>query len=450
MLFISYSIPTYRYTFRWTANTSPVETIVDESFHSNDDSSSCARSITLFTTDANLFSDTSSSAHIRGADQFLTRIRRSARQLTSTLTITIMIVESTSMIHLMKSKCYDRSYVSALMGDAYETLPDRLLVIQSVTNIRRRIDEINQVQVPKSSTGMAPHINIELEFIEGNAISFQYLLQTWVKESLAQTYARLGSSVGGQGRLNFDLPETLDGIMCSISLDLQYSTLPHRIDSAATKGLVDEMHRISMTSPSLIEVVQTMPLSSVDSSLIYGVPMVARAGFEKDLSRYDEMKMLVRQLLTYLSRNSVALVLLVHSGSERVHSGSNSDLHVGGLSKTMSEHYSSGEQLFLLICEEDVQKQQPALDHESKLDVPAALEVIPENRRRNELPCNGVLYRYTTMSHLLHFGNEGRTLEANENTPGLSDQYLDVIERSLDSIVKTGVNPFLMGGNIIG
>jgi hypothetical protein len=54
------------------------------------------------------------------------------------------------------------------------------------------------------------------------------------------------------------------------------------------------------------------------------------------------------------------------------------------------------------------------------------------------------------MSHLLHFGNEGRTLEANENTPGLSDQYLDVIERSLDSIVKTGVNPFLMGGNIIG
>jgi hypothetical protein len=355
-------------------------------------------------------------------------------------TITIMIVESTSMMHLMKTKSYD----SVSMYDANETLPNRLRVIECVKNIRRRIEELDQVHDHKKSSKkglVTSPAHLELEFMEGNAISFQYLLQTWVKESLAQTFAHSGirsGGVGGQGRLSFDLPETLDGAMCSISLDLQYATLPHRIDSVATKSLVDEMHQISMYSSSSVEVIQTIPLSSVDSSLIYGVPMIARAGFEKDVSRYDEMKMLVGQLWTYLSRNSVALVL-------RVQPKSDENVNNDELSQ------SSGEQLFVLICEEAVQKQQPALDHESKWDLSTALEVVPDKRRHGELQCNGVLYRYATTSQLLHFGNEEKRLEASDEVmPGLSDQYLDFIERSLDSIVKTGVNPFLVGGNIIG
>lgn len=423
----------------------PVESVESKLVQSVGDSSN-ARSITLFTTDANLFSDTSSTAHIRGLEQFLTRIRRSACQTMRKSTITIMIVESTSMMHLMKTKSYD----SVSMYDANETLPNRLRVIECVTNIRRRIEELNQVPDPKSAKKglVTSPIHLELEFMDGNAISFQFLLQAWVKESLAQTYAHPGirsGGVGGQGRLSFDLPETLDGAMCSISLDLQYATLPHRIDSVATKGLVDEMHQISMFSPSSVEVIQTIPLSSVDSSLIYGVPMIACAGFEKDVSRYDEMKMLVGQLWTYLSRNSVALVL-------RVHPGSDEDVNNDEFSQSRSfEYNSSGEQLFILICEEAVQKQQPALDHESNLDLSTALEVVPDKRRHGELQCNGVLYRYATTSQLLHFGNEEKRLDAsNETMPGLSDQYLDFIERSLDSIVKTGVNPFLVGGNIIG
>ena len=406
-------------------------------------SSSCARSITLFTTDANLFSDTSSSAHLRGLEHFVKRIRSSFKKKRMP-TIILMIVESTSMMHLMKTKSYD----STLMDDSNnETFfPNRLLVIQCVNNIRRRIEEINHAKgVTKTP------INLQLEFMDGNAISFQYLLQTWVKESLDQTYASypgwvgIGGILGGQGRLSFDLPETLDGVMCSISLDLQYTILPHRIDSAATKDLVDDMYRISIIAPSSVEVVQTMPLSSVDSSLIHGVPMIARAGFEKDESRYDEMKMLVRQLWTYLSRNSVALVLRVHPELS-----DEEDFNERRLSKTTSfEYHSSGEQLFLLICEEAVQSQPQALDLESNFDICAALEVVPNNRRRGESPCQGVLYRYATMSQLLHFGNEEKGIETT-NVPGLSDHYLDYIERSLDSIVRTGVNPFLMGGNISG
>ena len=49
--------------------------------------------------------------------------------------------------------------------------------------------------------------------------------------------------------------------------------------------------------------------------MIYGVPMSARAGLENDLSRYNEMQMLARQLWKFLSRADAGLVLRVRSGS---------------------------------------------------------------------------------------------------------------------------------------
>jgi hypothetical protein len=171
-----------------------------------------------------------------------------------------------------------------------------------------------------------------------------------------------------------------------------------------------------------VEVVQTIPLSSVDSSLIFGVPMSARASFDTDICRYNEMKMLARQLWTYLSRNDVVLVLLVRLGSE--------------------------EQLFLLACEDVVQKQPQALGHESKLDTDS-FRIIPDKSRQGKSPCNGMLYRYATKSQLLRFGQERKRSEADEeDATDMSDYYLDYIERSLDTLVKTGLNPLLMGRTI--
>lgn len=285
-------------------------------------------------------------------------------------------------------------------------------------------------------------IDLQLEFMEGNAISFQSLLQTWVKESFTKTYA--SSSGGVQGRLSFDLPETMDGIMCSISLDLQYTILPDSIHSPSTKGLVEDMRQISMLSPSSIEVAQTIPLSSVDSSLIYGVPMSAWAGLENDISRYDEMKMLARQLWTYLSRSDVGLVLRVRTNNSE---GNSNDGGGFAAPRSLAE-----EQLFLLVCEEAVQKPQPqALDHESNpFDPSEALKAVPDKARQGKAPCHGILYRYATKSQILRFGIEEKRLavQGEENmTTEVSDHYLDYIERSLDTLVKTGLNPLLLGGN---
>jgi len=446
-----------------------------------------ARPITLFTTDANLFADVRSSAHVGGLEQFWKRIQQSSdASETSTAvvsTVTIVVVETTSVMQMMKTikSSYDDDPVaiSRRHGDVYGNtesldssssfLPNRLHVIQCVNDIRRRIHDLNQSHQLESSPDVvtSPNVNLQLEFIEGNIVSFHSLLQTWVKESFTQTYASSqsctstsDSSGGGivdgvQGRLSFDLPETLDGIMCRISLDLQYTILPHRIDSIATRGLVEDMRYMSKLSPSSVEVVQTISLSSVDSSLIYGVPMSARAGLENDISRYDEMKMLARHLWKYLSRSDMGLVLRAHFARS---SDDDSKGEGSAPNSSLGHHSSLGEQLFLLICEEAVEKPQPKalLDHDSNPDTSEAMNIVPDrdSRHRGEAPCHGMLYRYATKSQILRFGNEEKRLEEDQaegyNSKEVSDHYLDYIERSLDTLDKMGLNPLLVGEDING
>lgn len=424
-----------------------METIEYKLSCSSENHADSPRPITLFTTDANLFAtDMTSESHIHGLEQFWKRIY-SSFQTNTVSSITIMIVETTSMMQMMKSlKSYDND-VSSLndysMGTS-SSFPNRLAVIQCVNDIRRRIGEMSRAQDFESTTP----INLQLEIMDGNSIAFQTLLQSWVKESFAQTYASYEGGV--QGRLSFDLPETLDGTMCQLSLDLQYTVLPRSINSLATKELVEDMQRISMLYPSCVEVVQTIPLSSVDSSLIYGVPMSARASLENDISRYNEMKVLARQLWVYLGRNDVALVLrtCVDEYDDNVVEGRSED------------------QLFLLVCEQAVQRQT---------DASSALNIVPD-KQGSESSCHGMLYRYATKSqllrefhivsvvkcivfiHVMHhfltqpvplstgFGNEDQKeeVEEEESMAGINEQYFDYIEQSLDTLISTSVNPLLM------
>ena len=350
-----------------------METIEYKLSCSFDNHADSPRPITLFTTDANLFAtDMTSEFHIHGLEQFWKRIY-SSFQTNAVSSITIMIVETTSTMQMMKNlKRYDVDN-SSLNDCSLETssFPNRLAVIQCVNDIRRRIEEMSRAQDFESTTP----INLQLEIMDGNSIAFQSLLQSWVKESFAQTYASYEGGV--QGRLSFDLPETLDGTMCQLSLDLQYTVLPHSINSPATKELVGDMQRISMLSPSCVEVVQTIPLSSIDSSLIYGVPMSARASLENDISRYNEMKVLARQLWVYLGRNEVALVLRARD--------------VDGDEDVVKER--SEDQLFFLVCEQAVQRPT---------DASSALNIVPDKQgSESSSSCHGMLYRYATKSQLL-------------------------------------------------
>ena len=73
-----------------------------------------------------------------------------------------------------------------------------------------------------------------------------------------------------------------------------------------------------------------------------------------------------------------------------------------------------------------------------------ALKVIPEKKKGivGEL---GVLYKYATKSQILCCGNEEEVAERDdESSMEVSEHYLDCIERSLDTLAQTGLNPFLM------
>lgn len=379
--------------------------------------------MSIFTTDAALFADTDPDSHIAGFNQFQKRISKAAiRKAVSS--VTIIITDTTSVAQAMTAA---RERGSFLHNDepSDSPLPNRLQILQCINLIRRRIQEL-----PETS------MKIRLEFIDGTTVDFQTLLQLWTRESLSQTYlAKLGiDSI--DGKLQFELPETIDGTMCSISLDLQYTVLPGRIDSQSTVQLVRDMQLLSTLAPHSVEVLQTVPLFSVDSSLIYGVPMYARPALEHDLLQHNQMKILVRQLWKYLSRNDVALVLRIRREIDGL----------GEERKDVSkDHNRCLDELFLLTAQVAVQKQSIHLNPISSMQTSSAFDIVPDHRK-GESPCNGILYRYATKNQILHFGNEDPDPKAEEeNAAEEVAEYADYIERSMDMLTSSGLNPFLVG-----
>ena len=371
------------------------------------------------TIDASLFADTDPDAHLTGFNLFQKRVSKAAVRKTVT-SITILIADATSDFHAMKSASEYGSY-QANDGIGGSALPNRLQTLQCINLIRRRIQDL-----PDNS------MKIKLEFVDGTSVDFQTLLQMWTRESLVQTYQVKSGIESIDGKLQFELPETIDGTMCSISLDLQYTVLPDRIDSHSTMELVKDTKMLSSLAPHAVEVVQTVPLACVDSSLIYGVPMYARPGLEHDLFQYNQMKILVRQLWKYLSRNDVALVLRV----KRKFEGNEEDAKAGSKSR---------DELFLLASQAAVKKQSFDLNPDTSIQSSSALDIVPDHNLKGESPCQGILYRYATKKQILHFGNEEPDPEAEEeeNTAEVAE-YADYIERSMDMLTSSGLNPFLV------
>lgn len=386
--------------------------------NSSKDKSNYLYELSIFTTDAVLFADTNPDSHLTAFNLFQKRISKAAvRKIVSA--VTIVISDATNAIQVRESTRGHNSFQDNRGGTL---LPNRLQILQCINPIRRRIQEL-------PDTAM----KIRLEFVDGSSVDYQTLQQMWMRESLAQTYQATADIDSIDGKIQFELPETIDGTMCSISLDLQYTVLPDHIDSQSTIDLIRGMKTLSSLAPHSVEVLQTVPLASVDSSLIHGVPMYARPGLEHDLVQYNQMKILVRQLWKYLSRNDVALVLRVRRQVQ----------DEKGVSKTTSR---SQYELFLLTAQIAVEKQSIPLNPSTSMQSSSALDIIPDRHRKGESPCQGILYRYATKNQILYFGKEEPDPRAEEedNTAEVAE-YADYIERSMDMLTSSGLNPFLVG-----
>ena len=58
------------------------------------------------------------------------------------------------------------------------------------------------------------------------------------------------------------------------------------------------------------EVIQLVPLESIDLSIVYGVPpLVAKAALDGDLEQFREMQKIVRKLMWFARSRDIALAL---------------------------------------------------------------------------------------------------------------------------------------------
>jgi hypothetical protein len=231
-------------------------------------------------------------------------------------------------------------------------------------------------------------MDISFSVIDNSTVGYQFLVRQWVRDALlAQT---LHSS-----HLELDLPETLDGTQCSVSLDVSYQVFPFSADSAeCTRSLTD----LQLLSESKLEVVQLVPLSSIDAGLLFGLPMLVRVGLASDLDQFQVMQVLVRSLFSLLNERESA-VLLRRTGGK------------------VPKRDSTGmiEQTFLLMA-----KELPKTAHGA--------------------PNSGILYRYAHADQLL----AEATLPTSEVTLLDEDtqrQYADYVEQALECLECSPINP---------
>jgi hypothetical protein len=267
---------------------------------------------------------------------------------------------------------------------------------------------------------------VELQIIE-SPIRFQALLREWIRAVVSTASGAGGTS----SKISFDLPETLDGSQCSCSLDLVPSLLPHRVDSIEAAKLMMDLKALSFAE---LEVVQVVPISSVDGSLLYGVPMSATAAMDSDLFRYKEMKVLTRQLFRYMATKDVALALRC-VGTKSCDKENESALDAGLDSTNASANISIEEgQIFLLMAEHPAEPTGQSLSPTS-------------SSGSGEAPARGVLYRYATSDHLVH--DLVTVDDCDSEDEETNEQYFEYVEQSLQMVDSAMLNPILVSSKAI-
>lgn len=127
-------------------------------------------------------------------------------------------------------------------------------------------------------------------------ISYQHLVRSWLHPYLPVQGTQL------------ELPATTGGAQCVIQLTASYHTLPFTVNSIDFERLMVDLRRLNR-----LAVVQSIPMPTVDASLLFGVPMTVEVAIQDNWEATLDMERLLQALLRYLLQNQVAL-LLVHNG----------------------------------------------------------------------------------------------------------------------------------------
>lgn len=281
--------------------------------------------ITLFTHDTALLVDIKAEAHKHATHRFWKRVRnhftsdtiRSIHILCFHTGVDVLSTEEASASDGTSSS--SSTTHTEVKPDTENDVSHRIhsaKCVQAIQNVLANL-AMKESSGPRntfSTSGIFPASDVsptpmDVTFSVQNcqSIHFEKLLRSWTRQNF--------SILCPKAIISFDLPETMDGTVCTLTLELSYRILPFHFNSIETECLAKEMKQIS---ESTFSVLQLVPLDRIDLSLIYGVPIVAKAGLQGDIDQYKEMQKISNVLLRYLSLNDSALVLQCDTISQDV------------------------------------------------------------------------------------------------------------------------------------
>lgn len=354
--------------------------------------------VSIITNDVALFTDKNVDSHKRAATRFLDRMKQKFEEkLIRSIQIIVLQTGIDALdpnrANLSTNRNIDDG--TSIGSPNTDSDPDQYIKEPNLNN-RFQVACIAKVLKVHISSQLAKDPNrkkdgspmdIIFEFKDLHRLHLNSILREWTRSIIY--------SPALTGRVSFDLPESLDGTQCSIALDVWYSIFPYSANSCHVQGLVEN---IRLLNNSVFEIIQLVPLDKVDLSLIYGVPLVAKAALDGDLDQYHEMQKIFSSLLKYLASGDVALVLGCISGRE--------------CNMSIAGKLAETRQIFLLM---------PQISEESNT---AVLN-------------KGMMYQYLSKGFQIIDDCKG----TEELESSVDDEYAEVIQNSLDLLDKTVFNP---------
>lgn len=401
--------------------------------------------ITILTNDIALLCDVKQESHKQGVNRFWKMI--SAFSNSQVRNIDIVVAQTgrvalkdsvekadpngddTDETHSMDSGDSEKTGEFALTGDELKRKKEASAessaknlhsanVLQSLAAIEHQLmlrasqdlKKLHQVSFLHHKPSSLP-VNVGSSTLPNTRVGFLSLYRRWIRSALRDV-------IQEPGRIRFDLPETLDGTVCSVSLDVTYKLIPHRIHSQAALELANDLLALSAAK---VELIQLVPIACLDASLLFGTPMTIRAGLELDMAQYQEMQLLVRCLLDNLTKKQLALVLRTSSREQGRGDGSVEDV----------VHHHSDQQLFVLTAEE--------------LGVGSSAFASAAETFEHRVPHCGVLYRYASAYQFLEesAGSEGLKMD-NADATDMLKQYEEYVENAMECLDCDAINPLVI------
>jgi hypothetical protein len=371
--------------------------------------------VTIISSDISLFCDTNEDSHKIAFKAFIDRM---SPYFDQAILKSIHIVVATSAGELaLRNQVYDGTVVKAADDDESNVQNQNEAMNKCVRMIQLTIDDLLNVFHSSTNDSVDTSIAMKFSLIRNASPDFIVLSHDMVRE------LHLGSNVRLSCRLrNIDLPALNDGSHCSISLEASYQMFPFSISSVQATMLSNDLDHLSMLN---FNVVQLIPLSSIDVGLLFGIPIVVRAGMNDDYTQFQQMKVIVRSLFRILQTQEQAILLRGSSNNNvRLATTKSNGLFHSDLTCSGMEHY------FVLMAQE----------------IPCTLL---NNADSVVSPSSGVLFRIAHVDRLLY---DKATLDSkcghcvgntDDNERESEMQYLEFIESSLSMLNFSSFNPFL-------